>query len=344
MNKFRFSALLLSASLLIAACSTGASPSAPTTPGGLSLSQVRLAMDNDDYMNQLGWMVAEDKYWPALGFTKKASVVASGEYIAGLVGGDVWIAQGESQTVWAALAEGSIPLTVVGVEKDQEAWFLGIRKGVDKNNLKGLKISGGPVGDRNVTVGKNILGKLGVNPKDLTWVNIAGGSDDRLQAMLAGRIDVAVLQPRHLIPLKKAGGEMIVQDYMAVPQEVWIVKKETMEKNKDAVCAYLEGRIAAKQWASQGATHTDNRDAAIAIAKKYGQTAGEGDIAEWESKMVHNWALTGGSPLAALDQWNQDMIDMGDVPKGFDWKKFADFSCVTKAQEKLGLKVEPGVL
>lgn len=79
-------------------------------------------MDGDDYMNQLAWMVADDKYWPDLGFTKKASVVASGEYIAGLVGGDVWIAQGESDVIWAALAEGSIPLTIVGVEKDGEAW------------------------------------------------------------------------------------------------------------------------------------------------------------------------------------------------------------------------------
>ena len=45
--------------------------------GGLSLDQVSLAIDDDDYMNQLAWMVADDKYWPKLGFTEPAEVVAT---------------------------------------------------------------------------------------------------------------------------------------------------------------------------------------------------------------------------------------------------------------------------
>ena len=94
-------------------------------------------------MNQLAWMVADEKYWPDLGFTEPAEVFATDEYLAGLFGGDVWVAQGESDVIWSALAEGSVPMKIIGVEKDTEAWFLGIREGVDKDNLEGLKISGG---------------------------------------------------------------------------------------------------------------------------------------------------------------------------------------------------------
>jgi len=346
MNKVRLPALLLSAALLVTACGGGGDDDSDggtsSEGGGLSLDQVRLAIDNDDYMNQLAWMVADEKYWPDLGFTEKAEVVASDEYIAGLVGGDVWIAQGESDVIWAALAEGSVPLTIVGVEKDTEAWFLGIREGVDKDKLEGLKISGGPAGDRNVTVGEKILEELGVDPKSMKFVQVEGGSDDRLQALLAGQIDVAVLQPRHLIPLADGGGEMIFQEYKDVPQEVWVVKNETMEKNKDAVCAYLEGRIAAKQWLSEGDGYVDNQDAGVAIGEKYDQTPSEGDLDEWPAEMEYNWALTGGTPLEAFDQWNSDMIANGNVPEGFDWKQFADFSCLSEVQEKLGLDVVPG--
>ncbi|MGH8891860.1 MAG: ABC transporter substrate-binding protein [Actinomycetes bacterium] len=347
MRKVRLPASLLAAALLVAACG-GGDDGGDTGTGdggdGLSMDQVKLAIDNDDYMNQLAWMIADDKYWPDLGFTKDAEVVASDEYIAGLVGGSVWIAQGESDVIWAALAEGSVPMTIVGVEKDTEAWFLGIREGVDKNALEGLKISGGPAGDRNITVGEKILEQLGTDPESMEWVQIEGGSDDRLQALIAGQIDVAVLQPRHLLPLDQANGEMIFQEYQDVPQEVWVVKDETMEKNKDAVCAYLEGRIAAKQWASEGEDFTDNQDAAVAIGEKYDLKPTEGDLEEWQVEMEYNWALTGGTPLEAFDQWNDDMIANGNVPEGFDWKEHADFSCLTQAQENLGLEVQPGEL
>lgn len=348
MNKVRLPAVLLTAALLVAACggddgeSTGSS--GDKSDGGLSIDQVRLAIDNDDYMNQLAWMIADDKYWPDLGFTEKAEVVASDEYIAGLVGGDVWVAQGESDVIWAALAEGSVKMKIIGVEKDTEAWFLGIREGVDESKLEGLKISGGPAGDRNVTVGEKILEDLGVDPKKMEWVQIEGGSDDRLQALLAGQIDVAVLQPRHLLPLDQGNGKMIYQEYKDVPQEVWVVKSETMEKNKDAVCAYLEGRIAAKQWAAEGEDFTANQDAAVALGEKYDLTPTEGDLDEWQAEMEYNWALNGGAPLDAFEQWNQDMIANGNVPEGFDWKEHADFSCLTQAQEKLGLEVMPGNL
>src|SRR5918997_1941709 len=178
----------------------------------------------------------------------------------------------------------------------------------------------------------------------MEWVQIEGGSDERLQALVAGQIDVAALQPRHVLPLEEAGGQMIVQEYQRVPQEVWVVTADTMENNRDAVCAYLEGRIAAKQWISEGEDYTDNQDAAVAIAEEYGETPSEGDLGEWQIEMEQNWALTGGSPVEGFEEGNQAMIDAGNVPEGFDWREHADFSCLTEVQERLGVEVEPGNL
>ena len=328
--------------VLVAGCGGDDEPSSGSDDGGLSLNQVKLAIDNDDFMNQMAWMIADEKYWPELGFTEPAEVVATDEYLAGLFGGDVWVAQGESDAVWGALNEGSVPMKIIGVEKDSEAWYLGIREGVDENNLEGLKISGGPAGDRNIIVGEKILEELGVDPKSLEWVQVEGGSDERLQALLAGNIDVAVLQPRHLSPLADGGGKMIFEEFHDVPQEVWVVKTETMENNKDAVCAYLEGRIAAKQWASEGEDYKDNQDEAVAIAEERDVTATEGDLEEWELEMTGNWSLDGGSSEQAFEEWNQDMIDNGNVDEGFDWREHVDFSCLTQAQENLGLEPNPG--
>ena len=344
MNKFRLAAALLSATLVAAGCGSGDEGGSGGEDGGLSLDQVRLAIDGDDYMNQLAWMVADERYWPDLGFTEEAEVFATDEYIAGLAGGDVWVAQGESDVIWSALQEGSVPMKIIGVEKDAEAFFLGIREGVDPENLEGLKVSGGAAGDRNITVGEEMLDGLGVDPESMEWVQIEGGSDERLQALLAGQIDVAALQPRHVLPLEEAGGQMIVQEYKRYPQEVWVVTAETMENNKDAVCAYLEGRIAAKQWISEGEDYKDNQDAAVAIAADRGEDPSEGDLDEWTIEMEQNWSLTGGAPMESFDAWNEAMIEAGNVDEGFDWTEHADFSCLTEAQEKLDLEVEPGNL
>ena len=97
-------------------------------------------------------------------------------------------------------------MKIIGVEKGEEAWFLGIAEGVDPENLEGLKISGGAAGDRNITVGEKILEEIGVDPESMEWVSVEGGSDDRLSALIAGQLDVAVLQPRHILPLEAAGG------------------------------------------------------------------------------------------------------------------------------------------
>lgn len=340
MKRFRLAAAVAAVALVATGC--GGDDDDGGSGDGLSLNQVRLAIDNDDFMNSMAWMIADQMFWPDLGFTEPAEVVATDEYLAGLFGGDVWVAQGESDAIWAALAEGSIPMKIIGVEKDSEAWFLGVREGVDPDNLAGLKISGGTAGDRNITVGEHILEGMGVDPASMEWVLVEGGSDERLQALIAGNIDVAVLQPRHILPLEEAGGQMIHEEFSPVPQEVWVVRSETMEENRDAVCAYLEGRIAAKQFASEGADYTDNQDEAIAMAAEYDLEPSEGDLAEWASEMEGNWSLDGGSTLQSFEQWNQDMIDNGNVPADFNWRDHVDFSCLTEAQENLGLEPNPG--
>jgi ABC-type nitrate/sulfonate/bicarbonate transport system substrate-binding protein len=305
-------------------------------------TQVKMSYDNDDFMNQMTWMVADQNYWPKLGFTEPADVTASDEYMAALTGGDVWIAQGESDAIWAAMAQGSVPLTIVGVIKDKEAWWLGVAKGVDPNNLAGRKISGGPIGDRNVTVAKKMLQERGVDPDSMDFVSIPGGSDDRLTALLAGQIDVAVLQPRHLAPLEANGGQMIVKEYSEVPQETWVVRSDTLKDHKDEVCAYVQGRVEALQYVSAGENHTANEQAILQIVRDRGLDPSKDEIAEWPEEMTNQLALDGGASAQSFDQWNQDMIDNGNVPKGFDWRAHADFSCLTAAQEKLGLKPDPG--
>ena len=218
----------------------------------------------------------------------------------------------------------------------------GRREGVDPDNLEGLKISGGPIGDRNITVAKNILEEMGIDPDDMEFVPVAGGSDERLQALLAGQIDVAQLQPRHLAQLEKSGGTMFHQEFREVPQEVWVVREDTLKDNREAVCSYIKGRIQAYQYAGEGADFTDNRDEIVELTRDRGLEPSEDEIAEWHQEMKTPLAMEGGSSAESFEEWNQDMIANENVPEDFDWRDHVDFGCLSEVQEELGFPLEPG--
>jgi ABC-type nitrate/sulfonate/bicarbonate transport system substrate-binding protein len=193
-------------------------------------------------------------------------------------------------------------------------------------------------------VAEELLKERGVDPAAMEFVSIPGGSDDRLTALLAGQIDVAVLQPRHVAPLEANGGQMIVNEYKEVPQETWVVRSDTLANHRDEVCAYIEGRVEALQFVSAGQNHTDNQEEVLQIVRERGLNPSKPEIDEWPAEMSHQLALDGGSSMDAFEKWNQAMIDNGNVPEGFDWKEHSDFGCLTEAQEKLGLKPNPGNL
>jgi ABC-type nitrate/sulfonate/bicarbonate transport system substrate-binding protein len=344
--KERFGALVLALALVGAACGgdDGDGGGGGGEDGGLGVERVELAIDNDDFMNQIAWMIADEQYWPDLGFTQPADVVATDEYLAGLIGGSVWVAQGETDAIWAAMAEGSVDLVAIGVEKSGEVWELGVGPGIEgPEDLAGAKISGGTPGDRNVSIGEQILDELGVGRDNVEWVSIEGGSDERLVALLAGQIDAAVLQPRHIAELEAAGGQILYYEVMEAPQEMWVVERGFLEENEEAVCAYLEGRIAAKQWASEGGPpdFDVNKEEAIQLGRDRGLDPSQGDIDEWATEMTTNWSLDGGASVESFDKFESDFKALGTIPEDFAWRDHTDFTCLWQAQENLGIEQNP---
>ena len=332
---------VLAMTLLAAACGGGGDDAASGEGGGLSLQQVKLADDNGDFHDQIVYRTAENKYWPDLGLTEPAEVVVTSDFIAGLVGKSVWVGQGESDAIWGAMAEGSVPLKFIGVHMDVENWILGVAEGVDPENLEGLRITGGEPGTRNVTTGEKMVEELGFDPASMKWVSVPGGSEARFSALVSGQVDVAVLQADLIESLEKENGTLIYNEQKEVPQAGWVVTAETMENNRDAVCAFVEGEVAARQWMSEGDDHTDNLDEMVEIGKEYDLEPSQQDLDAWSEFAATSLALDGGASAESFETWNTDMAAIGVVPEDFDWKAHTDLSCLWEAQEKLGLEQNP---
>lgn len=362
MRTKRIISLVAIVMLTLSACgqdSDDTTPSANTGDDQLSVERVEMAMDNDYFMNQLAWAVADELFWPELGFTEPANVVSSEEWVSGLLGGSVWVGQGETAQVWAANSEGA-DLVLVGIEKKVTTYIIGVREGISSlDDLAGKKVSAGPPGDPNVAAAKAAVAEAGGDPDTIDWVSVAGGSDERLQALLAGQVEGALLQPRHRAPLEKAGGSFLLEDLQEEPSEIYAVRRDFLEENQPAVVAFLRGRIQAKQWAEEGACPEAsgselppntpvNLDQGIEIVRERGVDVPEeptpeeaNNAVDWSLQACRDWAIDAGIDADALDAYKEFLAGVDQIPSDFEWRDHADFEALWAAQEAEDLPRNP---
>ena len=130
---------------------------------------------------------------------------------------------------------------------------MGAREGVDPENLEGLKISGGPTGDRNVTVAKNILEEMGIDPDDLEFVPSSPAvPTSGSRHCWPGRSMSPNCSRATWPSSRRAAARCSTRSSREVPQEVWVVREDTLEEDHEAVCGYLKGRIAGVPVRSRG--------------------------------------------------------------------------------------------
>lgn len=338
-----FSVFLVIGVLWLVAAACGGGNGADDGGGeGSEIDQVRLALDGAFFMNAAPIAVAAERSWPESGLTAEPEVAVTSEVIPALLGEDVWIGQIESQPLWAALAQGTDELKVIGVEKGYERWILGATPGINEpEDLIGQRVTGGPPGERNVTVMEAMLEEVGIGVDEVDMVTVEGGSDEYFQAMLAGQIVAAPLRDRHVEDLADEGGKVLFEDIVAAPQEVWTTRNDFLEENYDAVRNFLEGVIEAKQWAAEGPEMVDNRDEAFETTEDFGFEPEPGDYGAWAAFIESNWSMTGGASVEAFDQWTSDMTELGIVPEGFEWREHVDFEPLWDAQEALDIEMTP---
>lgn len=283
------------------------------------------------------------RFLDEVGFEEDAEVVISEETIPTLLSDSVWVVQDTHAVVFNALSAGAGDLTIVGVNKDGEDWLLGHGPDIeDPEDIPGSTISGGAAGDAWISAARIILEEeYGLNPDEaVEWVSVSGGSDARAQAIVAGQLDLAMVQPRHISTLEDAGGGILYNESQDVANEFIVTKTSTLEENRDSVCAFLEARIRGHQWASEGENNTENLDQLVELVEAEGVEVTESDR-EGFAGQTENWSLDLGASVEAMDRAVRIFQGTGDLSEDFDWREHADFSCLHEAQENVGLDKRP---
>ena len=178
-----------------------------------NLNKVVMGDFNPNYAAQWSYSLAQ-----ALGYLEEYGIedlerLLTDEYIAGLIGGSIDITHGDTNVFLGSAEASGEPIKIISMYRINEWQILGVRAGIETaEDLIGGTITGGQLEGRNTFVQKKIVTALGLDPEtDVQFVPTSGGSDGRLQAVLAGTVDGASLFPRHRFAIEEAGGKVPVR-------------------------------------------------------------------------------------------------------------------------------------
>jgi ABC-type nitrate/sulfonate/bicarbonate transport system substrate-binding protein len=307
-----------------------------------NLHELRIGEFNPNYASALGYRMAQ-----ALGYLKEVGiddiqVTLSDQYIAGLIGGSLDVTRTDTDAIMNAAARSGKPFKMISCYRDKEWWIMGVRKGINKpEDLKGKKITGGPIDGHNTWVMREVVKELGLDPnKDVQFVPTSGGSDKRLLALINGTVDAASLFPRHEAGLKDAGGKFIYHKAQAAPQEGYGALGEWLSKNEDTAYAFILADIKARQWVEK----PENKEKTFETMEKLGYKITPAFKASWKESLSQMSPDGGFENAEAMTRFLSPEVATGKVPKDFDWHKVVDLKYVWAAQKALGLPQRPAKL
>lgn len=304
-----------------------------------NLKKLRMGDFNPNYATQWTYRLAQ-----ALGYFKEVgiedfTVTLSDQYVPGLIGGSLDITHGDTDVILSAAAKSGMSLKLISIYRDHEWWIMGVRKGINSvADLKGKKVTGGPLDGRNTWVMQQVVKELGLDPaKDVQFVPTSGGSDKRFQALLTGTVDAASIFPRHKAGLEKAGGKILYEKAQAVPQEGYAALGSWLAKNENTAYAYVRADLKARQWLFK----PENKDKAYKIMEDLGYSIPPAFKDLYQVELAQISRDCGFENAAAMDTFAETLKKTGDVPKDLDWRKVVDMKYVWTAQKALGLPKRP---
>jgi ABC-type nitrate/sulfonate/bicarbonate transport system substrate-binding protein len=137
------------------------------------------------------------------------------------------------QAMIASSKDGSLVMLGSPYKKSLFALMAGKNLGGIRD-LKGKKIAVSQIGDAPYNYSIGLLGKAGINPRDVEWIPIGGDANARAAALVSGRVDATMLTAPIYFKLEQEGfkdfGNISDHDDIYAPS-VYLFRKATLAAN-----------------------------------------------------------------------------------------------------------------
>ncbi len=336
----------------LVACASGepAPPAAPEAPtdaseisGEIDTSKVKkdliVGVDNPHYLFHEDILIAEKNgYFKEVGIDS-VKIVTSDDPVPALIGGSLDIALNDVDGSVAAKAAGG-DIRFLSIYLGGENNILGVGPGINTpEDLKGKTITGGQEGSRNGFLLRSLLERNNIDPdNDVTIVSTGGQSNERLQAIVAGTVDGATIQPRHIAILEAEGGSVLFNELTVAPQTGFVSTGKFAAENAETLAAFHVAILKARA----DITNMANSEEYLDYFESLGFDVPEAYRAAWPIENDPDYhTLDGGFEIADMDAFIQEQIDFEEVPAGTEWREAADLMPLWRAQTALGLELRP---
>lgn len=298
---------------------------------------LKVGVDSDNYMTNLPLYLAIDKgFFKDAGLDDVEVTITGDQFASGLISGSVDVAYAPTLSWFAAGEQSGEDIRWMGPLRGSENLILGVREGIDTpEELKGGKVTGGPAGGDNDANLRTVLDELGLSDEVVEVVPTDPGSDNWLAAVLAGTLDGAAMFPRHVAPLKEAGGTILFQEQRPAPQDGFATTQEAIDARSAALDAFMVGVLKAKAFAADPA----NREEVFSIMEDNGFDRAVVEDS-WDLE-VANYTVDGGFAVEDMEAMIQRGAELDLVSADLDWARWVWLDGLWAAQEELGLNQSP---
>lgn len=321
----------------------GETASGKIDPAKVKTKTWRIAVDNPHYLFQVDALWAKDKGYLSEYGIDDIELTVTDNPIQAMIGGSVDMILYDTDSIIGAAAKTKQDMKVVGMYIEQEANILGARKGIDTpEQLKGsnAKIAVSGRGSRSYIKMVQMLEEAGIDTeKDVQLLDTGGQSNERLQQIINGTVDLGSIQLRHETILTEAGGKFLIKKVYDSPQLAWATTGEILAEDPEGVAAFLAATLKARQDIIDGET---NKDAVLALMEenKFELPQSFKDAYAIENAPAYR-GRDGGWNAEHMDPFIEEAVTLEQVPAGTDWREFVDVSALWRAQDELGLERRP---
>jgi ABC-type nitrate/sulfonate/bicarbonate transport system substrate-binding protein len=272
-----------------------------------------------------------------------ANITGLDEYLPPVLAGDIHIALMDASVIFpaedAAVLDGSPNgLTWISCNLGAQPVIMIANEGITAENLAGKTIGGARAGSTNEALCKFILTDLGYDwETDVNFVNLTGGSNDWVTAMLGGQVDATIAFPRHIVLAEEVGGGAIYNKPRLDPQAGFGMLRSTLDQYPNFATAWNYAYIKSQQWVKDPANWEEAR---ATIVNEFGLDYPDGAFAALEIDAGIMTSDLGWNP-DDMDVWLEFLAPYVEFRPDMPWRDYVDLTYLHAAQDALGLPQNP---